>query len=83
MAPILEVDGLTAGFPSHAGSARVLHGVEIAVEQGEVVGIVGESGSGKTMTALSVLQLLPPACHVEAGEILFRGDNRWRWAAAG
>ena len=51
----------------------MLDGVEFAVEQGEILGIVGESGSGKTMTALSVLQLLPPTCHVEAGEILFRG----------
>jgi oligopeptide/dipeptide ABC transporter ATP-binding protein len=75
VAPILEIEGLTACFPSPAGGGRVLDGVEFAVEEGEVVGIVGESGSGKTMTALSVLQLLPPACHVEAGEILFRGSN--------
>jgi oligopeptide/dipeptide ABC transporter ATP-binding protein len=75
VAPILEVEGLTAAFPAHDGTARVLDGVEFAVEQGETVGIVGESGSGKTMTALSVLQLLPAACQVEAGEILFRGSN--------
>jgi oligopeptide/dipeptide ABC transporter ATP-binding protein len=75
MAPILEVQGLTAGFPSADGTARVLDGVEFAVEQGEILGIVGESGSGKTMTALSVLQLLPPSCRVEAGEILFRGNG--------
>jgi oligopeptide/dipeptide ABC transporter ATP-binding protein len=73
VAPILEVKGLTAGFPSPEGTARVLDGVEFVVEQGEILGIVGESGSGKTMTALSVLQLLPRACQVEAGEILFRG----------
>ena len=75
MAPILEVKGLTAGFPSPTGTARVLDGVDFAVEQGEILGIVGESGSGKTMTALSVLQLLPRACKVEAGEILFRGGG--------
>jgi oligopeptide/dipeptide ABC transporter ATP-binding protein len=68
---ILEVQGLTAAFPG----ARVLDGVEFAVEQGEILGIVGESGSGKTMTALSVLKLLPPSCRVEAGDILFRGDG--------
>jgi oligopeptide/dipeptide ABC transporter ATP-binding protein len=73
VAPILEVKGLTAGFPSHEGTARVLDGLDFVVEQGEILGIVGESGSGKTLTALSVLQLLPRACRVEAGEILFRG----------
>jgi oligopeptide/dipeptide ABC transporter ATP-binding protein len=72
MTPILEVDGLSAAFP---GPARVLDGLEFAVEQGEILGIVGESGSGKTMTALSVLQLLPRACRVEAGEIRFRGEG--------
>jgi oligopeptide/dipeptide ABC transporter ATP-binding protein len=75
VAPILEVQGLTAGFPSHEGTARVLDGVDFVVEQGEILGIVGESGSGKTLTALSVLQLLPRACRVEAGEILFRGEG--------
>jgi ABC-type dipeptide/oligopeptide/nickel transport system ATPase component len=74
-APILEVSGLTAGFPSAGGSARVLDGVDFAVEEGEILGIVGESGSGKTMTALSVMQLLPSACRVEAGDITFRGDG--------
>jgi oligopeptide/dipeptide ABC transporter ATP-binding protein len=75
VAPILEVQNLTAAFPAPHGSARVLDGVEFAVQQGEILGIVGESGSGKTMTALSVLKLLPPACRVEAGEILFRGEG--------
>jgi oligopeptide/dipeptide ABC transporter ATP-binding protein len=71
VAPILEVRGLTAAFPT----GRVLDGVDFAVEQGEILGIVGESGSGKTMTALSVMQLLPQACRVEAGEVLFRGNG--------
>ena len=76
MAPILEVQGLTASFPSNDGpAARVLDGVDFSVEQGEILGIVGESGSGKTMTALSVLQLLPPACRVDAGQVLFRGNG--------
>jgi peptide/nickel transport system ATP-binding protein len=74
-APILEVQGLTAAFPSHDGAARVLDGVDFSVQEGEILGIVGESGSGKTMTALSVMQLLPSACRVEAGEVLFRGNG--------
>ena len=73
---ILEVQGLTASFPSADGpDASVLNGVDFAVQEGEILGIVGESGSGKTMTALSVLQLLPSACRIDAGEILFRGNG--------
>lgn len=76
MAPILEVDGLTAEFTNpHGPGARVLDGVSFSVEEGEILGIVGESGSGKTMTALSIMQLLPRACRVQAGEILFRGNG--------
>jgi oligopeptide/dipeptide ABC transporter ATP-binding protein len=74
--PILEVQGLTASFSSHDGPAAcVLGGVDFSMQEGEILGIVGESGSGKTITALSVLQLLPPTCRIDAGEILFRGDG--------
>src|SRR3989442_12329586 len=75
MAPILEVSGLTAEFPSPSGAVRVLDGVDFQVEDGEILGIVGESGSGKTMTALSVTGLLPPAAKICGGEVLFRGSN--------
>jgi oligopeptide/dipeptide ABC transporter ATP-binding protein len=76
MPPILEVEGLTASFPADNGpDARVLDGVDFSVQQGEILGIVGESGSGKTMTALSVLQLLPSACRIDAGDIRFRGEG--------
>jgi len=73
--PILRVEGLEAGFPSAQGTARVLDGVDFTVQKGEILGIVGESGSGKTITALSLMQLLPDACRVERGEIHFRGEN--------
>src|SRR5262249_28267849 len=53
MAPILEVRGLRTAFPSASGAVNVLDGVDLEVEDGEILGIVGESGSGKTMTALS------------------------------
>jgi oligopeptide/dipeptide ABC transporter ATP-binding protein len=75
MAAILEVSGLTAEFPSPSGTVRVLDGVDLEVQDGEILGIVGESGSGKTMTALSVTRLLPPAAEIVGGEILFRGSN--------
>jgi oligopeptide/dipeptide ABC transporter ATP-binding protein len=75
MAPLLEVRGLRAAFPSPDGPVPVLDGVDFQVAEGEIVGLVGESGSGKTITALSVLQLLPAAARVTAGEILFAGRN--------
>ena len=75
MAAILEVSGLTAAFPTPAGPARVLDGVNFQVQDGEILGIVGESGSGKTLTALSVLGLLPAAARVLGGEIVYRGSN--------
>ena len=76
MPPILEVQGLSASFPAQEGPpAQVLNGVDFSMQEGEILGIVGESGSGKTMTALSVLQLLPSACRIDAGQILFRGNG--------
>jgi oligopeptide/dipeptide ABC transporter ATP-binding protein len=72
MSAILEVKGLRAGFDG--GAVPVLYGVDFTVEEGEILGIVGESGAGKTITALSVLGLLPPSARV-SGEILYRGTN--------
>jgi oligopeptide/dipeptide ABC transporter ATP-binding protein len=73
VAPILQVKGLTVGF--EGGTVPVLEGVDFDVEEGEILGIVGESGAGKTMTALSVLRLLPAAARVVSGEIAYRGTN--------
>jgi oligopeptide/dipeptide ABC transporter ATP-binding protein len=69
------VKGLVSTFPSADGPVRVLDGVDFAVDEGEILGIVGESGSGKTVTALSVLQLLPSAARIAAGEVDFAGRN--------
>ena len=65
---LLEVDGLTVRF----GARAVVDGVGFALDRGETLAIVGESGSGKSLTALSVLQLLPPgaAC---AGRVALDG----------
>ncbi|MFX8496816.1 ATP-binding cassette domain-containing protein, partial [Acinetobacter baumannii] len=48
-------------------------GVSFHIAKGEIVALVGESGSGKTLSALSIMQLLPPAAKLPAGEILFGG----------
>lgn len=66
--PQLEIRGLSVRF----GARRVVEGVDVSVRAGQVVAIVGESGSGKSVTALSVLGLLPGGAEVERGEVLLR-----------
>lgn len=75
--PILVIDRLCVDFDARAGrSLRVLHDVSLSVKAGETVGIVGESGCGKSMTALSIMRLIPsPPGRISAGRILFEGDD--------
>jgi peptide/nickel transport system permease protein len=68
---LLEVRGLRVSYPG----AEVVHGVDLHVMPGEVVGLVGESGSGKTQTALSVLGLLPDGGRISAGTIRVGGER--------
>ena len=73
--PLLVVEDLRTCFDSEAGTARVLTGVNLRVGRGEVLGLVGESGSGKTMTALSILGLVPEPGRIVAGEVRFAGQD--------
>ena len=57
--PLLEVEGLNIWLPGPAGALEIVEGVDLSVRPGEVLGIAGESGSGKTITALSLMGLLP------------------------
>jgi peptide/nickel transport system permease protein len=68
---LLSIEGLTVSFDSPAGQVRVVEGVSFDVRAGEAVGIVGESGCGKTVTALSILGLLPGNAEIERGAIRF------------
>ena len=72
--PLLSVRDLRVQFDTDRGTAKAVDGVSFDVAENEVVGIVGESGSGKTVTALSVLGLLPASARV-TGEIRFRGRD--------
>jgi ATPase components of various ABC-type transport systems, contain duplicated ATPase len=76
-APLLEINNLQIDFVTEAGTTTAVHDVSLAVNHGEIVAIVGESGSGKSVTALSILQLLPtpPARYVK-GDIIFRATGR-------
>jgi oligopeptide/dipeptide ABC transporter ATP-binding protein len=73
---ILDVRDLHAHLQTRWGVVRAVDGVSFSVRAGETLGLVGESGSGKTMTALSLLRLLPrPAGRIVSGQILLEGDD--------
>jgi peptide/nickel transport system permease protein len=73
---LLRVDGLGVGFPSPSKSmVSVVEDVSFDIEVGETVGLVGESGCGKTVTAMSVLALLPGTGQITGGRIMFAGRD--------
>ncbi len=74
--PLLDVRDLKVHFDTDEGVARAVDGVSFQVRRGETVCLVGESGCGKTVSALSILGLLPrPPARIAGGEILFKGRN--------
>lgn len=73
---LLEVQDLKTYFKVKAGRVRAVDGVSFHVQSGERVGVVGESGCGKSVTALSIMRLLPkPAGELAGGSILFEGED--------
>ena len=75
---VLEVRGLTTHILTRAGRLPAVSALSFVVRPGEMLGIVGESGCGKSMTALSIMRLLPAAAHVVAGAVLFRREDLLR-----
>jgi peptide/nickel transport system ATP-binding protein len=72
---LLEVDNLRTHFRTPGGIVRAVDGLSFHVEEGEVLAIVGESGCGKSVTAMSVLRLIPDPPGRSAGAIRFQGRN--------
>lgn len=73
---VLEVEDLHTYFFTRSGVVKAVDGVSFHLRQGETLGIVGESGCGKTMTALSLLRLIPqPAARIVKGKVLLQGEN--------
>ncbi len=73
---VLKVDGLKTHFFTETGTIRAVDGVDLAVGSGETIGLVGESGSGKSMTALSIMRLVPsPPGKIISGKVFFKGRD--------
>lgn len=72
---ILEIKNLKVDFRTYRGEVKALNGVDLKLYKREVLGLVGESGCGKSVTALTVLGLLPENAYVIDGEILLKGED--------
>ena len=68
---LLEIKDLRVSFPLDEGTVRAVEGVDLTVRRGEVLGVVGESGCGKSVTAHSVLRIIPHPGRIDSGQILF------------
>ncbi len=73
---VLEVKNLATTFKTSSGSVHAVNNISFTLNKGEILGLVGESGSGKSVTALSIMRLLPePSGQINSGEVLLNGKN--------
>ena len=73
---LLELRGLTTAFQTGRGEISAIEDVSFDLDEGEILGIVGESGSGKSVTALTIMGLLPqPPARIAAGSVRFAGEE--------
>lgn len=75
MAPLLEVQNLSTYFYTDEGVVKAVNDVSYSLEPGETMGIVGESGSGKSVSALSILRLVPYPGRIVSGRVIFQGTD--------
>ena len=72
---LLKMSDVNVSFFTESSVIRAVDNVNLTINRGEIVGLVGESGSGKTMSALSIMRLVPPPGQVISGKILFEGSD--------
>ena len=72
---LLEIQNLTVEFPTTRGLFRAVDGIDMTLEEGDLLGVVGESGSGKSVTMLAVMGLLPAIARVSAERLAFDGTS--------
>ncbi len=75
MAAILEVTGLSVRFPHSSGDVLAVRDLSFTLESGRTIAFAGESGCGKSVTAFSILRLVPPPGAIDSGRILYRGRD--------
>jgi oligopeptide/dipeptide ABC transporter ATP-binding protein len=75
MQPLLEISNLQTHFFTSRGIVKAIRGIEFSLREGETLALVGESGCGKSMTALSILRLVPPPGRIVEGNIRFMGTD--------
>ena len=73
--PVLEIRDLKTYIRQRKGLVRAVDGVSLRIEQGETVGLVGESGCGKSMTAMSIMKLLPNGGYIAGGSVKLDGQD--------
>lgn len=76
MLPLLRINDLSIDFASESGTAPALKDISLSLDRREIFAIVGESGSGKSVTALSILQLLPRTAKFNNGQVFFSEDGK-------
>ena len=72
---VLELEDLAVSFDTPQGEVEAVRGVDLCVEQGEILCVVGESGCGKTVMCRSVMHLLPPIARIRRGKITVCGQD--------
>jgi len=73
---LLDVNNLSLSFKSKLGEQQVLKNISFSLNKAKTLGIVGESGSGKSLTALSILKLLPQNANINSGDIIYYANNK-------
>ena len=81
--PLLDVRGLKTYFRTDEGLARAVDGMDLTIGRGKTLGVIGESGCGKSVSALSVMRLIPqPPGRIVQGKIFFKGVDLLNKSAA-
>ena len=75
MTELLSLHNLQVSFPSDQSTFHAVRGISFTLAKGSVLALVGESGSGKSMTALSIMRLVPQPGFISSGEVFFEGQN--------